>query len=55
MSWLDKIHPSDPAPVIKMKGKSKPVLEFIRMLATTEPIETDETWWQVRLLIMYPN
>jgi hypothetical protein len=49
-SKLDKIYPNEPCPPILLQGKSKPVLEFIFMLATTEPMEADEDWWQVYLL-----
>jgi len=52
MSWLDKIFPHKPAPIMRMRGAVKPVLEFVSMLATTEPMETDPDWWQVRVIAL---
>lgn len=53
MSRLNHIHPNEPCPIMKLSGKSKPVLDFISLLAITEPMETDPDWWAVRLYCLF--
>ena len=52
MSYLDKLVPNQPIPVMRFKGKSKCVLDFINTLATTWPVETDKDWWSVKLRML---
>ena len=33
------------------RGKAQAVFNFIKVLATTEPIETDREWWELYLLL----
>lgn len=33
-------------------GKAQAVFDFFKVLATTEPIETDSDWWILRLWLM---
>jgi hypothetical protein len=37
---------------IRCNGKAKPVFDFIELLANSEPYETDEDWWTLRLWLM---
>ena len=53
MSWLAKIYPDAPCPILQMYGSSKVKLDFIFMLATTKPMETVDKWWQVRMMALY--
>ncbi len=32
-------------------GKVKSVLEFVNIMASTDTMETDENWWQIRLYL----
>ena len=41
--------------IIKVRGKAKAVFGYIKIMATTVPIEEDPIWWQVRLLTMNWN
>lgn len=34
------------------RGKAQAVFNFIKVLATTEPIETDGDWWMLRLWLV---
>lgn len=36
----------------KLKGKAKYVFAMLQILATTEPIEGDKSWWAVKAWIM---
>jgi len=33
----------------KLKGKAKYIFQFIEIIATTDPEETDSNWWAIRL------
>jgi hypothetical protein len=33
----------------KLRGKGKPVLDFVRLVAHSEPMETDPNWWAIRI------
>lgn len=51
-SFLDTILPDGLMPTCNFRGKFGEICKFIKMLATTWPVETDKDWWEVRLLTM---
>jgi len=53
MSWLNKLYPTGKMPVCKIKGEAHRVFNFIHMLASSVPAETDPEWWEVRLIILF--
>ena len=50
MSWLAKLHPNGTMPACKIIGNAHQVFNFIHMLATSFPMETDPDWWEVYLI-----
>lgn len=36
---------------LKLKGKARPVFNFLNIIATTDPEETDLDWWTLRLYL----
>ncbi len=53
LSWLAKLYPDIPCPPIRAHGNANAVLSFICMLGSTEPMETDDEWWQVRMIALF--
>jgi len=40
---------------LRFQGKANAVLEFLSIMATTDPMETDLNWWGLRMFILNWN
>jgi len=41
-----------PKYILELRGKAKDVFRMLKLLATTEPMEQDINWWELRAYIM---